>query len=79
MVAVFHSRTENMEAVNFKKGIAAAFQANFRGTTEEVEVDPTSKHFSHYKLVAPISMFQCMSRLIEAFSHYCITWHHFLQ
>ena len=51
IVAVYHSQTEDNEAVNFKKGIAAAFQANFKGTAEETEIDPGSKHISHYRLV----------------------------
>ena len=50
-MAVYHSQTEDNEAVNFKKGIAAAFQANFKGTAEETEIDPGSKHLSHYRLV----------------------------
>jgi len=36
VVAVEHPAKENVEVVNFKKGIAAAFQANFKGTTVEV-------------------------------------------
>ena len=44
VVSVFHSRNENLEAVNFKKSIAAAFQANFKGTTQEEETDSQSKH-----------------------------------
>ena len=34
---------------DFKKAIAAAFQANFKGTEEEEEIDPQSKHISHYR------------------------------
>ena len=49
VVSVFHSTTEEVEVVNIKKGIAAAFQANLRGTTEETEIDPQSKHTSHYR------------------------------
>ena len=49
VVSVFHSHTEEVEVVNIKKGIAAAFQANFRGTSEETEIDPQSKHISHYR------------------------------
>ena len=47
VVSVFHSRDEDVEAVNLKKSIAAAFQANFRGTEQEIEIDPQSKHVSH--------------------------------
>ena len=49
MVSVFHSQDEDTEAVNLKKSIAAAFQANFRGTEHEIEIDPQSKHVSHYR------------------------------
>ena len=56
MVSVFHSRTEDSEAVTFKKGIAAAFQANFRGTFEETEIDTNSKHLSHYRFIQPASL-----------------------
>ncbi len=40
---------ENSEAVNFKKGIVAAFQTNFLGTTETEEEDTTSLHKSAYR------------------------------
>ena len=46
--AVFHSKTENSHAVNFKKTIAAAFQANFEGTSSKVEADPQSLHTAKY-------------------------------
>lgn len=45
---MYHSPSELDDAVNFKKAIAAAFQANFQGTSEEEEEDPVSKHTSHY-------------------------------
>ena len=47
--SVFHERTAETAAVNMKKSIVAAFQANFKGTDEEEEVDPQSKHISHYR------------------------------
>ena len=46
---VYHSENEMMDITNMKKSIAAAFQANFKGTEEEVEEDPQSLHVSHYK------------------------------
>ena len=49
VATVFHSGNDNPEAVNLKKSIAAAFQANFRGTEEEEEIDPQSMHISHYR------------------------------
>ena len=57
VVSVYHSREEQIEAANFKKSIAAAFQANFMGTGEKTEIDPQSKHTSHYRyccLVVPL-------------------------
>ena len=56
VVSVFHSQTEETEVVNIKKGIAAAFQANFRGTAEEVEIDTQSRHISHYRFAVAITM-----------------------
>ena len=47
--AVYHPETDSVEVVNTKKSIAAAFQANFRGTELEPEEDPQSAHFSHYR------------------------------
>ena len=51
VVAVEHPPKENAEVVNFKKGIAAAFQANFKGTKEEEEEDTSSLHRSSYRFV----------------------------
>ena len=48
VVAVHHSSTESQNIVDFKRAIAAAFQANFKGTTEEMESDPQSTHMAHY-------------------------------
>ena len=49
VVSVFHPRTEDAKVTNFKKGIASAFQTNFKGTGEEIEIDPQSRHSSHYR------------------------------
>ena len=46
--AVYHSTSENNKAITFKKGVAAAFQANFDETEEEEETDSESTHTSHY-------------------------------
>ena len=51
VVAVEHASDEKQGAIDLKKSIAAAFQANFRGTEEEKESDPQSEHISHYKYV----------------------------
>ena len=48
VVAVQHSPRESQNTVDFKRAIAAAFQANFKGTSEETESDPQSIHVSHY-------------------------------
>ena len=49
VVTVFHASTDDPQAVNLKKSITAAFQANFKGTEEEEEIDPQSTHISHYR------------------------------
>ena len=49
VVVVQHASNEKASAVDIKKSIAAAFQANFNGTEEEVESDPQSDHISHYR------------------------------
>ena len=51
VVGVFYPVDENSgDVVNFKKSIAAAFQANFAGTEDEDETDSESHHTSHYRL-----------------------------
>ena len=54
IVSVFHSQSEEVEVVNIKKGIVAAFQANFKGTAEENEIDPQSRHTSHYRYMVSL-------------------------
>ena len=49
VVAVQHASNELDDSINFKKSIAAAFQANFKGTEDEEEVDPQSDHIAHYR------------------------------
>ena len=46
--AVFHSKSEDSAAVNFKKTIATAFQANFEGTASKMEADSQSMHKAKY-------------------------------
>ena len=48
-MAIYHSKEDHPSAVNFKKTIAAAFQANFRQSETEEEVDPQSIHKAHYR------------------------------
>ena len=47
--AVYHSREEKSNIVNFKKTITAAFQANFKKTKTKVEADPQSVHVAEYR------------------------------
>ena len=49
--AVFHPNSDDPSAVNFKKTITAAFQANFKGTETKMEADPQSIHISKYTYV----------------------------
>jgi hypothetical protein len=46
--AVYHPESEPDHVISIKKSIAAAFQANFEGTDEVEEIDPQSRHKSHY-------------------------------
>ena len=39
IVEVYHESSSNPSRVNIKKSIAAAFQANFKGTDKELEAD----------------------------------------
>ena len=48
VLSVYHDPSEKTEIANYKKGIAAAFQANFKNTEVEVEEDTQSKHYAHY-------------------------------
>ena len=49
IVAVEHAVDESEDAVDLKRSIAAAFQANFKGTEQEQEDDPQSGHIAHYR------------------------------
>ena len=60
VVAAQHAATgENDYAINLKKSIAAAFQANFKGTGEEEEIDPQSDHISHYRYIKLVHYNYC--------------------
>ena len=48
-MSVQHASDDSDDAVDLKKSIAAAFQANFKGTEEEEEDDPQSDHIAHYR------------------------------
>ena len=47
--AVFHPNAEDSVATNFKKTIAAAFQANFKHSAIKMEADTQSLHVAHYR------------------------------
>lgn len=49
VLGVFHDKDEEEWIVNFKKSIASAFQANYKGTSVTNETDSQSRHISHYK------------------------------
>ena len=49
VVSVHYSPDEKPSIVNFKKAVAAAFQANFKYTEQEVEEDTLTKHVSQYR------------------------------
>ena len=51
IVSIHYSPTDDEEAINVKRGIAGAFQANFDKQEEVEELDPSSSHFSHYRYV----------------------------
>ena len=51
IVSIHYSPTEDEEAVNIKRGIAGAFQANFDHREKAKESDPGSTHISHYRYV----------------------------
>ncbi len=51
IVEVSYPDGESTEAVNFQKGIVAAFKTNFKGTAEQEEEDTTSLHKSTYRCV----------------------------
>ena len=47
--ATYFSREEDPVAVNLKKAVVSAFQANFEGTKFKEEADPQSLHTSEYR------------------------------
>ena len=49
IVSIHYSPNDNQEAINVKRGITGAFQANFDDKKEVVELDPGSTHVSHYR------------------------------
>ena len=49
IVSIHYSPTADEEAINVKRGITGAFQANFDNQEEVEELDPGSSHISHYR------------------------------
>eukprot|EP00731_Ephydatia_muelleri_P006284 Em0003g532a len=66
IVSVQHNQNEMRSVVNMKKGIAAAFQGNFKQTAEEVEEDTQSKHVSQYRYENPGNDHVIMYRTVES-------------
>ena len=60
VVAVTHGSDEQQDVINFKKSIAASFQANFKQTEQEEEVDPQSAHISHYRYYLQLLLYCCV-------------------
>ena len=52
ILSVYYESTEKTQIFNFKKGIAAAFQANFKKTEVEIEEDTQSRHYSRYRYMS---------------------------
>ena len=66
-MSVHYNPTEKLQIVNYKKGIAAAFQANFKKTAVEIEEDTQSRHYSHYRFV--ILPMNCGAILLNNFPY----------
>ena len=49
IVSVHYGPDEKPAIVNLKKAVAAAFQANFKYTEQEVEEDTLTTHVSQYR------------------------------
>ena len=49
IAAVFHPENEKQSSLDFKRSIASAFQANFKGTASEEEISAHSHHIAHYR------------------------------
>ena len=62
-MSVHHASDENNDAVDFKKSIAAAFQANFKGTEQEEEDDPQSDHIAHYRYIFDVFIIMMIHNL----------------
>ena len=51
-----YSREEDPEAINIKKAVVSAFQANFKGTKVKEEADPQSHHKAEYTYAYVLSL-----------------------
>ena len=69
-MSVHYSPHDTSEVVNVKKGIAAAFQGNFKNTEVEVEQDIQSKHYSHYRFVLTGAIYTNVTFCIIHFRSY---------
>ena len=70
IVSIHYSLTEDDEAINIKRGIAGAFQANFDKQKEVEELDPSSSHVSHYRYVH-ILLCNIALQLVKILEQFC--------
>ena len=70
--AVFHDSAEDSDSINFKKGISAAFQANFKRTSRKIEADPQSLHVSEYTYVTSPFGHSAYLYTTQYYCNYCI-------
>ncbi|KAL5502491.1 hypothetical protein EMCRGX_G009276 [Ephydatia muelleri] len=66
IVVVQHNLDEKISVANLKKGIAAAFQGNFKQTTEKIEEDTQSLHISQYRYETPGEDHVIMYRTVDS-------------
>ena len=76
IVSVHYSPRDTREVVNVKKGIAAAFQGNFKNTDVEVEQDIQSKHYSHYRFVLTGALYSNVTLYFRTCSYETISPDH---
>ena len=75
-MSVHYSPRDTREVVNVKKGIAAAFQGNFKNTDVEVEQDIQSKHYSHYRFVLTGALYSNVTLYFRTCSYETISPDH---
>ena len=79
IVSIHYSPNENKEAVNIKRGIAGAFQANFDNQAEVEELDPSSSHISHYRYLDILLEFLNSNFLTTVMRRHPVMYSHLLE